>query len=302
VSNFTFAKQKLHQTQKGGGVLVNQIVRSAPPYWLTYRKEIHKMTHSFLMIGQSNMAGRGFLTDAAPLDTNGGRLMVLRNGRWQRMYRPVNPDRHVSGTCLAESFAKAYSDEHPDIDVGIIPCADGGTSLSQWEEGGLLFDYAVSCAKLAMRTSRLGGILWHQGEGEAKTPELASSYAARFFPIVQELRKELNLPEVPFLVGGLGDFLPLYTIQAEGVTQHPALHGHTVNAVLEAFAAEQPFMGFVPATGLTPNPDNLHFSAKALHEFGLRYFAVYQKIVDPSRVIAAEASVDDSKRSFMEAL
>jgi len=45
------------------------------------------------------------------------------------MYRPVNNDRSFSGTCLAESFAKAYAEEHPDVDVGIIPCADGGNFL-----------------------------------------------------------------------------------------------------------------------------------------------------------------------------
>ena len=124
------------------------------------------MIHSFLIIGQSNMAGRGNMAEASPLLTKGGRMKVLRNGRWQIMYRPVNPDRPFSGTCLAESFAKAYSDDHPDVEVGIIPCADGGTSLDQWQEGGLLFDNAVNCAKLAMRTSHLVGILWHQGEAD----------------------------------------------------------------------------------------------------------------------------------------
>ena len=257
------------------------------------------MIHSFLLIGQSNMAGRGFLNEA--IDVDNTHIKILRNGRWQKMFRPINPDRSFSGSSLAESFAESYAKTY-DVDVGLICCADGGTTLAQWQPGGLLLDNAISQAKLAQRTSTIVGILWHQGEGEAKTPDLASSYAERFLPIVQELRKELNLPEVPFLVGGLGDFLPLYTIQAEGVTQHPALHGHTVNAVLEAFAAEQPFMGFVPATGLTANPDNLHFNAKSLYEFGLRYFDVYQKVVDPNRVIAAEVSVDDSKRSAMEAL
>ena len=84
------------------------------------------MIHSFLIIGQSNMAGRGVPPADEPLMTNRGKIKVLRNGRWQTMFRPVNPDRHVSGTCLAESFAVAYSNDHPDVEVGIIPCADGG--------------------------------------------------------------------------------------------------------------------------------------------------------------------------------
>ena len=68
------------------------------------------------------MAVRGNMFEAKPLFTNGGKFKVLRNGCWQVMYRPVNPDRSFSGTCLAESFAKAYSDEHPEVEVGIIPC------------------------------------------------------------------------------------------------------------------------------------------------------------------------------------
>ena len=106
------------------------------------------MIHSFLLIGQSNAAGRGLLSEAEPLDTCDGRLKVLRNGRWQKMFRPVNPDRKFSGTSLAESFAREYALDHPEVNVGIIPCADGGTSLNQWREGGLLFDHAVMTAKL----------------------------------------------------------------------------------------------------------------------------------------------------------
>ena len=86
------------------------------------------------------MAGRGFLNEAVPVDST--RIHVLRNGRWQKMFRPVNPDRSYSGTCLAESFCEAYAKKH-NVDVGIISCADGGTSLDQWKVGGLLYDHAV---------------------------------------------------------------------------------------------------------------------------------------------------------------
>ena len=61
------------------------------------------MIHSFLLIGQSNMAGRGFKDEVEPIKNP--HIKVLRNGRWQNMYVPVNPDRPFSGICLAESFA-----------------------------------------------------------------------------------------------------------------------------------------------------------------------------------------------------
>ena len=89
------------------------------------------------------MEGRGNMLEAKPLFTNGRKFKVLRNGCWQVMYRPVNPDRSFSGTCLAESFAKAYSDEHPEVEVGIIPCADGGIALLAWGVLGLLKAFGI---------------------------------------------------------------------------------------------------------------------------------------------------------------
>lgn len=65
------------------------------------------MIHSFLLIGQSNMAGRGFFSEAADVDSS--RIKILRNGRWQPMFRPINPDRAFSGVNLAESFAECYA-------------------------------------------------------------------------------------------------------------------------------------------------------------------------------------------------
>lgn len=53
------------------------------------------MVHSFLLIGRSNMAGRGFLSEAAPIENEN--IKVLRNGRWQGAFRPINPDRLLQG-------------------------------------------------------------------------------------------------------------------------------------------------------------------------------------------------------------
>ena len=65
------------------------------------------MIHSFLLIGQSNMAGRGYVTDVPKIEND--RINVLTNGRFQLAFSPINPDRDTSGVNLAESFADAYS-------------------------------------------------------------------------------------------------------------------------------------------------------------------------------------------------
>jgi len=253
------------------------------------------MIHSFLLIGQSNAAGRGFFDEAEPLDTCGDKLKVLRNGRWQPMYRPVNPDRYFSGTCFAESFAKAYSDAHPDVEVGIIPCADGGTCLEQWQPGELLFDNAVNCTNLAMRTSHLVGVLWHQGEGDCR-PERYTLYQKRFTIIMDELRKCLKIPNLPILIGGLGDFL------ANCIYSEHMKNYHHINYALRKIAKEYQNCAYVSAEGLGANPDNLHFNAAALKEFGIRYFNEYQKIVDDSILCSKDFKENDTVRTEMESL
>ena len=253
------------------------------------------MIHSFLIIGQSNMAGRGSLAEAAPLLTNGGKMKVLRIGRWQIMYRPVNPDRPFSGTCLAESFAKAYSDDHPDVEVGVIPCADGGTSLDQWQEGGLLFDNAVNCAKLAMRTSHLVGILWHQGEADCSC-ELHPLYLEKITAILKALRRELNAENTPFIVGGLGDFLKNFP-EDSSLANYPY-----VNRALMELAEREHQVEFASAEGLTSNPDNLHFDYKSLDEFGRRYYEAFKKIELKDLDFDDKCKLNDTNRTKMELL
>ena len=64
------------------------------------------MIKSFLMIGQSNMAGRGFIHEVPPIYNE--RIQMLRNGRWQMMTEPINYDCPASGISLI-TFPKLYS-------------------------------------------------------------------------------------------------------------------------------------------------------------------------------------------------
>lgn len=248
------------------------------------------MIHSFLLIGQSNMAGRGFVDEVGPIKNP--ELKVLRNGRWQTMYAPVNGDRSFSGICLAESFALKYHETH-GVTVGLIPCADGGTCLDQWRVGGLLYDHAVMQARLASRTSTIAGVLWHQGEGDCSDDKYPL-YQEKFTHIMNSFRADLDLYDVPFILGGLGDFLKL---RSEVLANYPY-----VNDALKKISEENPMTGFVSAKGLTSNPDNLHFDSTSLREFGLRYYEEFEKYEDKSKVFEEKSDMDSAIRSEMELL
>ncbi len=209
------------------------------------------------------MAGRGFLKDVPPICDE--RIKMLRNGRWQIMTEPINFDRPFAGVGLAASFASAWCDKHEDEEIGLIPCAEGGTSLDDWAVGGALFDHAVFQAKLAMRCGSLDGILWHQGENDC-SPEGSKLYCGKFAKIVEAFRRELGAPDIPLIIGGLGDYL------TEGRYGKYFADYILVNQALQDFAAGCDNCWFVSAAGLTANQDGIHLNAESLRKFGLRYF------------------------------
>ena len=240
------------------------------------------------------MAGRGFMNDAELIDNQN--ILAMRNGIFRPMYRPVNPDRSFSGVSLAESFADEYSKEHEGVQVGIIPCADGGTCLDQWQVGSILYDNAVNCARLARRTSHIVAILWHQGESDC-FEDRYSHYEEKCLKIMKSLREELSLTDVPLLMGGLGGYLINYA----GKTQC-AKYYLQINEAIERVASKLPKCAFVSAEGLAPNPDNLHFSTPSLYEFGRRYYAEFKKLEDKNRVFEEKPDMWSAIRTGIEML
>ncbi len=231
------------------------------------------MIHSFLMIGQSNMAGRGRLSDVPSIKNS--RLFMFRNGRWQPLSEPVNCDRPFAGISLAASFADEYS-KNFDVDTGLIPCADGGTSLDDWGVGGQLYSHAVFQTQLARRVSEVKGILWHQGEADSETEENAVTYGVRFLKILRALQKECGLESAPVIVGELGQFLA--DMPGQECKFFPL-----VNKALVETAEASPDIALASSQGLVSNGDNLHFDSESLREFGRRYFQKYTELTNGGR-------------------
>jgi hypothetical protein len=224
------------------------------------------MIKSFLMLGQSNMAGRGFIHEVPPIYNE--RIQMLRNGRWQMMTEPINYDRPVSGISLAGSFADAWCRQNQEDPIGLIPCAEGGSTLDEWAVDQTLFRHAITEAKFAMENSELTGILWHQGESDSMNGNY-KVYYKKLLSIIEGLRKELNAPEIPLIIGGLGDFLG-----KEGFGKYSTEYSY-INQELQKFASEQDNCYFVTAAGLTSNPDGIHIDAISQRKFGLRYFEAF---------------------------
>lgn len=255
------------------------------------------MIKSFLMLGQSNMAGRGFVNEVPPIYNE--RIQMLRNGRWQMMTEPINYDRPVAGVSLVSSFADAWCSENKEDTIGLIPCAEGGSSLDDWAIDKVLFRHAISEAKFAMETSELAGILWHQGETDSFNGNY-KTYYKKLLLIIETLRKELNAPDIPLIIGGLPDFLG-----KEGFGKNCTEYA-LVNKELEKFASEQDNCYFVTAKGLTSNPDGIHIDAVSQRKFGLRYFEAFSKkqhvlepLTDEDKLLESSYSREHTKNEKM---
>ncbi len=233
--------------------------------------------HLFLLAGQSNMAGRGRVAEE---DRRPGRrgMAVGKDGKRKPTVDPLHRDKRVPAVGLGRSFAIAIAEANPDITVGLIPAACGGSPITSWEPGGYHgqtkshpYDDAIARAKTAVQDGTLKGILWHQGESDSK-PEAASKYEQRQTQLIARFRKDLAAPELPFIIGQLGQFPKRPWNDARKL----------VDAAHQEVAKEDSHAGFVSSDELTAKSDNTHFDTPSLKEFGRRYAEAYLRLGDAS--------------------
>lgn len=235
--------------------------------------------HLFLLVGQSNMAGRGKVEeqDKTPHPRV---LMLSKAGEWVPAVDPMHYDKPVAGVGLGKTFGQLVAEANPDITVGLIPCAVGGSPISAWQPGEFYkptnshpWDDAIKRAKLAQEKGTLKAILWHQGESDANEKQ-AAAYEKKLHALVAAFRKELAPSDaagksLPFLCGQIGKFedVPWNEFKEQVTKVHTDLPQHVPNAT------------FVSAEGFKHMGDKVHFDSASLREFGKRYAEGYFKLV-----------------------
>lgn len=235
--------------------------------------------HLFLLVGQSNMAGRGPMTDADQIP-HPRVLMLNQAGAWVPAADPLHFDKPKAvGVGLGLTFADAVAAAHPEVTIGLIPCAVGGSPIDSWQPGYFYnatqshpWDDALRRAQLALSSGTLKGILWHQGESDA-TREFAEGYAAKLQALIARMRAALGAPNVPFIVGQMGRFEGSpwngYKIQVDRAHRE----------LPEKLAR----VAFVSAEGLKDKGDKTHFDTASYRELGRRYADAYLRVVSPAK-------------------
>jgi hypothetical protein len=224
----------------------------------------------FLLFGQSNMWGVPN-PEAQDLEIN-PRVEVLTTKSCAKhgtnQWVPAQPPLHGCvgqpgtggqgpGVGPGDYFAKTLADAFPEDTILLVPNAVPGVSIDTFQPGQQNYTSLLARARMAQERGEISGMIFHQGESDSGQ----STWPSRVKTVVEQLRSDLGIGDVPFVAGEL-----LYTGCCSGhnvrVNQLPSVITSTAVATAEGFTA-------VPKSQDTYG--NLHFDLVSQREFGRRY-------------------------------
>lgn len=235
-----------------------------------------KAVDIFLLMGQSNMKGRGVIDPERRIDRRIV-MMHMRSDAWFFAQDPLHlvgqPDTFDgsdnAGVGPGLSFAEAVLEKHPDHLIVLIPCAVGGSSITPWRgRGAKFYDEAVRRAKLAVKSlpvgARLRGVLWMQGESDA-TEKRHATYEKTLVQMVRELREDLDSPSLPFVAATIREF------KAPGKLADRFPYWASINDALLAATQALPHAVCVDLRDITNSiGDGVHYDSRSQKEIGQR--------------------------------
>ena len=238
-----------------------------------------------LLIGQSNMKGRGFMPEE-PLNDPRFVMMHLRNDAWYHARHPLHLTGNAetfkghdnAGVGPGLAFAEMIAAEDPKTRIGLIPAARGGSAIRLWSETGPLYLEAIRKTKLALEQgpaekTRLRAVLWLQGEADSKVTALPT-YAASLNNLVDRLRADLEIPDLPFLACTIGEMRP----------DTDEVKKSEMNRLLLDLPGQRANTACVDARDLTGHiGDSVHFDTASQEEIGRRFATELLKLEEKTK-------------------
>lgn len=236
--------------------------------------------HLYILAGQSNMAGRGEITDAYRIQEHPGVFMLTKDLKWVKAKHPLHFDKPVAGIGPGLSFGIKMAEANAKVKIGLVPCAVGGTSINAWAPGAYdnatkthPYDDALVRIQAAMQKGIVKGIIWLQGESDSD-PAKASTYLDKLTTLIQRLRAVTENNSLPFVAGELGRFRPVFA---------------NINTVLAKLPSLVPNTGVVRSEGLNHKGDTTHFDAPSATILGARFAAAMLQLQSSPAPLAGAA-------------
>ncbi|KAL4595126.1 hypothetical protein ACB092_12G069000 [Castanea dentata] len=165
----------------------------------------------FLLAGQSNMAGRGGVNNNTwdmkiPPESNPSPfiLQLSSNKTWVVAHEPLHKDIDTTKVCgvgPGMPFAHEVLAKDPNFGViGLVPCAIGGTMITEWAKGTIHYKDLVERANASLRSGgKINALLWYQGESDTQNQTDANLYKERLCKFFIDIRNDLNSANLPII-------------------------------------------------------------------------------------------------------
>ena len=171
--------------------------------------QIPKNLDIYLVIGQSNMAGRAAIREEDEGFIEHGYLFtgdvttpwVLATNPLNR-YSTIRKDMKMQRLGPSFAFLRSMASEPYEGEIGLVMNARGGTKIVQWLPETGYFQEAIKQTHEALKYGKLKGVIWHQGEGDWH-PIRVDLYLGRLEILINAIREEFDDPTIPFIVGQL---------------------------------------------------------------------------------------------------
>jgi len=218
--------------------------------------------HIYILMGQSNMAGRGVLTEEFVSVGDSNVVVLNKQQQWVTAKHPLHFDKpKIAAVGPGLSFGIMMAKQSPNVKIGLVPCAVGGSPIEAWNPGVYFkptnsypYDDALERIKIAMRKGIVKGIVWHQGESNS-SKEGAENYLNQLKKLIKNLRIEVNNDQLPFVAGELGRYRKKYKF---------------INDELHKLPESVKYTAIASSDSLTHKGDGTHFNAISANTLGER--------------------------------
>ncbi len=237
----------------------------------------------YLMIGQSNCAGRGFMLPSDTTDILPGVWLLNAEGRPEPAKAPFNRYSNIRKDISMQMIGPAVGfapmiREKTGRNILIIQNAKGGSGLWEWQNEDssavTFLDSTLMRAVPALKYGKLKGIVWHQGETDTSSGTAGDIYVSRFSKMIARLRDAMGVgTEVPVIVGELGQW------EWEKKELIDAFNNETLPRLTKVV----PNCHKVDSDGLecrSLDHSDPHFSRESIIELGRRYAEIMTKITN----------------------
>lgn len=223
-----------------------------------------KNTWVFIMAGQSNMAGRGWV-EAEDTVTNKRIFAIDSDGKLLFAKEPLNLfEPSYAGLDCGVSFARSLIKEIPSkINILVIHTAVGGSSIRQWIDDSthrnvkLLSNFKEKIS-IAKKYGTIKGIIWHQGEADANAKRIPL-YEKNLETLFTSFRSIAGNDQLPIVMGELGAF-----------SKEPQAF-ESINKIIRGYPQHDPYSSFIKTSDLMHKGDSLHFNSAGQRIMGERY-------------------------------